>query len=129
VLDSRTARIGLGATAVGRCAVGVAALVAPGAVRLAPGGCEPGNRTVVLTRFAGGRDLALGGALLTALAGVATDMSDAVTALAASRRWPKRRWLPSAATAVASAAAGAVFAGRVWPIPTGDPGREGRPTS
>jgi hypothetical protein len=123
VLDSRTVRLGLGAIALGRCAIGITALAAPGAVRLALGGSEPGTRTRVLTRFAGGRDIALGAAMLAALAtgdgvaviavaSAAVDAGDAVTSLVAARRWPPRRWLPSAASALGSAAAGGVLAAR-----------------
>jgi len=122
-LDSRTARVGLGAIALARCGIGVAALVAPGAVRLAVGGSEPGTRTRLLTRFAGGRDLALGGAVLAALAtgdgvgvaalaGVAVDTGDAVSSLLAGRRWPARRWLPSASTAIGGAVIGGVLVER-----------------
>jgi hypothetical protein len=122
-LDSRTARFGLGAIALARCGIGVVALVAPGAVRLSLGGSEPGTRTRLLARFAGGRDLALGGAVLaalatgesvgvTALAGVAVDASDAVSSLIASRHWPARRWLPSAASAIGSAVVGGALVER-----------------
>jgi hypothetical protein len=121
--DARTARLGLGGLAIARCAVGITALAAPGAVRLALGGSKPGTRTRVLTRFAGDRDLALGGAMLAALAtgdgiavvgwtSAAVDFGDAVTSFLAARQWPARRWLPSAASAVAASAAGAVLVQR-----------------
>lgn len=122
-LDARTARLGLGALAAARCAVGLAALAAPGAVRLALGGSAPGTRTRVLTRFAGDRDLALGAAMLVALAtgdgvgvvgwaSAAVDLGDALTSLLAARQWPARRWLPSAATAVVAAGVGAILVPR-----------------
>jgi hypothetical protein len=122
-LDARTARLGLGGVAIARCAVGVTALAAPGAVRLALGGSNPGTRTRVLTRFAGDRDLALGAAMLAALAtgegigvvgwaSVAVDLGDAVTSALAARQWPPRRWVPSAATAVAASAVGAILVRR-----------------
>jgi hypothetical protein len=113
-LDSRTARIGLGAIAVARCGIGLGAVLAPGAVRLVLGGSEAGTRTRLLTRFAGGRDLVIGGAMLAALAtgdgirvialvGVAVDTGDAVASVIAGRDWPARRWVPSAVTAMGSA--------------------------
>jgi hypothetical protein len=122
-LDARTARAGLGAIAVARCGVGVVALLSPGAVRLALGGSEAATRTRLLTRFAGGRDLALGGAVLaslatgdglgvTAVAAAAVDAGDAVSSLIAARHWPARRWLPSAATAIGSALVGGVLVER-----------------
>ena len=113
------ARQAMTAIAVGR--LGLIALVSPRAVRLLLPGLAEQGQTRMLVRMLAGRDLALGLATLravgssdalgaVALAGVFSDLADDVGALSSTRAMSPSRWLPSAASGLASAVAGAACA-------------------
>jgi len=115
------ARQAMTAIAVGRLGLGLIALVSPRAVRLLLPGLAEQGQTRMLVRMLAGRDLALGLATLRAVgssdalgavafAGVFSDLADGVGALSSARAMSPSRWLPSAASGLASAVAGAACA-------------------
>jgi len=115
------ARQAMTAIAVGRLGLGLIVLVAPRAIRLLLPGLSEQGQTRILVRTLAGRDLALGLATLRALgsnealgaiavAGMFCDLADGASALSSARGMSPSRWLPSAASGFASAAASAACA-------------------
>jgi hypothetical protein len=117
----------------GRIALGVAALVAPGAAARALFGRRAGPGTAALTRMLGGRDLALGLGVVIALdrgapvrgwleACALADTVDLVGCALARDEMPATSFAPTAAVAGASALAHASLSRQLDPPPPADPG-------
>ncbi|ONH32867.1 hypothetical protein [Pseudofrankia asymbiotica] len=115
-------RAHLGLLALGRCAIGAAALARPATALRATGVDRvTAENTAWAARLLGGRDLALGGGLLHALARRhptsgwvwAGALADAVDAAVLSTAAARRQVSPAAGTLAALLGAGAV----AWAVP------------